>query len=112
MGQAPYTDILCYKAHHIFYNNICKRWSCDNSETIVSNAEARCWRPSKPSSPVLMMEKALADDTEGFEKLNGMNAVHAYVCPAKSALHRDLKMMRQAVARQREELAAAKKEGK
>ena len=65
--------------------------------------------------PVLMMDKALNDDTEGFEKLNGMECVEcgscAYVCPAKRPLTQGFKYMRQAVAAKRR-AEAAKKEGK
>ena len=65
--------------------------------------------------PVLMMDKALKDDTEGFEKLNGMECVEcgscAYVCPAKRPLTQGFKYMRQAVAAKRR-AEAAKKEGK
>ena len=62
-----------------------------------------------------MMEKALNDDTEGFEKLNGMECVEcgscAYVCPAKRPLTQGFKYMRQAGAANRR-AEAAKKEVK
>jgi len=115
MGQALFTlDIPVTKASSSITTFV--------NDEVEDNPETPCIKCGRcvdacPSFlvPVLMMEKALADDTEGFEKLNGMECVEcgscAYVCPAKRPLTQGFKYMRQAVAAKRR-AAAAKKEGK
>lgn len=115
MGQALFTlDIPVTKASSSITTFV--------NDEVEDNPETPCIKCGRcvdacPSFlvPVLMMEKALADDTDGFEKLNGMECVEcgscAYVCPAKRPLTQGFKYMRQAVAAKRR-AAAAKKEGK
>ena len=115
MGQALFTlDIPVTKASSSITTFI--------NDEVEDNPETPCIKCGRcidacPSFlvPVLMMEKALADDTQGFEKLNGMECVDcascAYVCPAKRPLTQGFKYMRQAVAAKRR-AAAAKKEVK
>jgi len=115
MGQALFTlDIPVTKASSSITTFI--------NDEVEDNPETPCIKCGRcidacPSFlvPVLMMEKALADDTQGFEKLNGMECVEcgscAYVCPAKRPLTQGFKYMRQAVAAKRR-AAAAKKEVK
>ena len=115
MGQALFTlDIPVTKASSSITTFL--------HDEVEENPETPCIKCGRcidvcPSYlvPVLMMEKALNDDTEGFEKLNGMECVEcgscAYVCPAKRPLTQGFKYMRQAVAAKRR-AEAAKKEVK
>ena len=115
MGQALFTlDIPVTKASSAITTFL--------HDEVEENPETPCIKCGRcidvcPSYlvPVLMMEKALNDDTEGFEKLNGMECVEcgscAYVCPAKRPLTQGFKYMRQAVAAKRR-AEAAKKEVK
>ena len=115
MGQALFTlDIPVTKASSSITTFI--------EDEVEDNPETPCIKCGRcvtvcPSNlvPVLMMDKALRDDTEGFEKLNGMECVEcgscAYVCPAKRPLTQGFKYMRQAVGAKRR-AAAAKKEVK
>ena len=115
MGQALFTlDIPVTKASSSITTFL--------HDEVEDNPETPCIKCGRcidvcPSYlvPVLMMEKALNDDTEGFEKLNGMECVEcgscAYVCPAKRPLTQGFKYMRQAVAAKRR-AEAAKKEVK
>lgn len=115
MGQALFSlDIPVTKASSSITTFV--------EDEVADNPETPCIKCGRcigvcPSNlvPVLMMDKALNNDTEGFEKLNGMECVEcgscAYVCPAKRPLTQGFKYMRQAVAAKRR-AAAAKKEGK
>ena len=115
MGQALFTlDIPVTKASSSITTFI--------EDEVEDNPETPCIKCGRcvtvcPSNlvPVLMMDKASRDDTEGFEKLNGMECVEcgscAYVCPAKRPLTQGFKYMRQAVGAKRR-AAAAKKEVK
>ena len=55
--------------------------------------------------PVMMMQAALRDDCETFEKLNGMECMECgsctYICPAKRPLTQAFKEMRKTVAANR-----------
>ena len=115
MGQALFTlDIPVTKASSSITTFI--------DDEVEDNPETPCIKCGRcvtvcPSNlvPVLMMDTALKDDTEGFEKLNGMECVEcgscAYVCPAKRPLTQGFKYMRQAVGAKRR-AAVAKKEVK
>ena len=63
-------------------------------------------RMSKPHHPCdMMMQAALRDDCETFEKLNGMECMECgsctYICPAKRPLTQAFKEMRKTVAANR-----------
>ena len=89
-------------------------------DQVSANPETPCIRCGRcvdvcPSTlvPVLMMDAALRNNLEYFEKLNGMECVEcgscAYVCPAKRPLTQGFKFMRQAVmAKRRAEAQKAK----
>lgn len=86
--------------------------TCFLKDQVAQNPISPCIRcgrcvPVCPSFlvPQLMMEAALNDDVEWFEKLNGMECIEcgscAYVCPAKRPLTQGFKQMRQVLMAKR-----------
>lgn len=86
--------------------------TCFAKDQVAEKAPSPCIRCGKcigvcPSRiiPVMMMEAALRDDCEGFEKFNGMECVECgsctFVCPAKRPLTQAFKEMRKTIAANR-----------
>lgn len=101
MGQALFgTDIPVTKTSSAL--------TCLVKDDVSSQPETACIRCGRCVSvcpsfivPQLMMEAALRDDAERFEKLNGMECIEcgscSFVCPAKRPLTQGFKRMRQKV---------------
>ena len=83
--------------------------TCFTKDQVAAMEPTPCIRCGKcvsvcPSKiiPVMMMEAALHNDCEKFEKLNGMECIRCtYVCPAKRPLTQAFKDMRRTVAANR-----------
>lgn len=105
MGQAMFSlDIPVSKTSSAL--------TCFTKDQVAQMAPTACIRCGRcvdvcPSNivPVLMMEAALRDDCEAFEKLNGMECMECgsctYVCPAKRPLTQSFKGIRKTVAANR-----------
>lgn len=101
MGQAMFSlDIPVSKTSSAL--------TCFTKDQVAQMAPTACIRCGRcvgvcPSNivPVLMMEAALRDDCEAFEKLNGMECMECgsctYVCPAKRPLTQSFKGIRKTV---------------
>ena len=114
MGQALFTtDIPVAKTSSAL--------TCMLKDQVAQSKTTACIRCGRcvkvcPSNlvPQLMMETAIANDAEAFEKLNGMECMECgsctYVCPAKRPLTQGFKFMRAIVAANRRKAAQAAKE--
>ena len=82
--------------------------TCLVHDAVSENPETPCIRCGRCVSvcpsfivPQLMMEAALKDNAERYEKLNGMECIEcgscSYVCPAKRPLTQGFKQMKQKV---------------
>lgn len=96
--------------------------TCLGKDDVSLQAETACIRCGRcvevcPSFivPQLMMEAALKEDTDRFEKLNGMECIEcgscSFVCPAKRPLTQGFKRMKQKVAMLRRAKAAEQRSG-
>lgn len=94
--------------------------TCLTYDAVSENPETPCIRCGRCVSvcpsfivPQLMMEAALKDDADRYEKLNGMECIEcgscSYVCPAKRPLTQGFKQMKQRVNAIKREKAAQEK---
>lgn len=105
MGQALFTlDIPVSKTSSAL--------TCFTKDQVAQYEPTPCIRCGRcvsvcPSNiiPVMMMQAALRNDCEAFEKLNGMECVECgsctYICPARRPLTQAFKEMRKTVAANR-----------
>ena len=113
MGQAMYTtDVPVTKNSSSL--------TCFLEDEVEKNPESPCIRCGRCGEvcpeflvPVLMMQTCMAGNSEGYEKLYGMECIEcgscSYICPARRPLTQAFKQMKRRVGEERRQKAAAEK---
>ena len=113
MGQAMYTtDVPVTKNSSSL--------TCFLEDEVEKNPESPCIRCGRCGEvcpeflvPVLMMQTCMAGNSEGYEKLYGMECIEcgscSYICPARRPLTQAFKQMKRRIGEERRQKAAAEK---
>ena len=113
MGQAMYTtDVPVTKNSSSL--------TCFLEDEVEKNPESPCIRCGRCGEvcpeflvPVLMMQTCMAGNSEGYEKLYGMERIEcgscSYICPARRPLTQAFKQMKRRIGEERRQKAAAEK---
>ena len=113
MGQAMYTtDVPVTKNSSSL--------TCFLEDEVEKNPESPCIRCGRCGEvcpeflvPVLMMQSCMAGNSEGYEKLYGMECIEcgscSYICPARRPLTQAFKQMKRRIGEERRQKAAAEK---
>ena len=113
MGQAMYTtDVPVTKNSSSL--------TCFLEDEVEKNPESPCIRCGRCGEvcpeflvPVLMMQTCMAGNSEGYEKLYGMECIEcgscSYICPARRPLAQAFKQMKRRIGEERRQKAAAEK---
>lgn len=113
MGQAMYTtDVPVTKNSSSL--------TCFLEDEVERNPESPCIRCGRCGEvcpeflvPVLMMQTCMAGNSEGYEKLYGMECIEcgscSYICPARRPLTQAFKQMKRRIGEERRQKAAAEK---
>ena len=113
MGQAMYTtDVPVTKNSSSL--------TCFLEDEVEKNPESSCIRCGRCGEvcpeflvPVLMMQTCMAGNSEGYEKLYGMECIEcgscSYICPARRPLTQAFKQMKRRIGEERRQKAAAEK---
>ena len=113
MGQAMYTtDVPVTKNSSSL--------TCFLEDEGEKNPESPCIRCGRCGEvcpeflvPVLMMQTCMAGNSEGYEKLYGMECIEcgscSYICPARRPLTQAFKQMKRRIGEERRQKAAAEK---
>ena len=113
MGQAMYTtDVPVTKNSSSL--------TCFLEDEVEKNPESPCIRCGRCGEvcpeflgPVLMMQTGMAGNSEGYEKLYGMECIEcgscSYICPARRPLTQAFKQMKRRIGEERRQKAAAEK---
>ena len=113
MGQAMYTtDVPVTKNSSSL--------TCFLEDEVEKNPESPCIRCGRCGEvcpeflvPVLMMQTCKARNSEGYEKLYGMECIEcgscSYICPARRPLTQAFKQMKRRIGEERRQKAAAEK---
>ena len=113
MGQAMYTtDVPVTKNSSSL--------TCFLEGEVEKNPESPCIRCGRCGEvcpeflvPVLMMQTCMAGNSEGYEKLYGMECIEcgscSYICPARRPLTQAFKQMKRRIGEERRQKAAAEK---
>lgn len=113
MGQAMYTtDVPVTKNSSSL--------TCFLEDEVEKNPESPCIRCGRCGEvcpeflvPVLMMQTCMAGNSEGYEKLYGMECIEcgscSYICPARRPLTQEFKQMKRRIGEERRQKAAAEK---
>ena len=113
MGQAMYTtDVPVTKNSSSL--------TCFLEDEVEKNPESPCIRCGRCGEvcpeflvPVLMMQACMAGNSEGYEKLYGMECIEcgscSYICPARRPLTQAFKQMKRRIGEERRQKAAAEK---
>ena len=113
MGQAMYTtDVPVTKNSSSL--------TCFLEDEVEKNPESPCIRCGRCGEvcpeflvPVLMMQTCMAGNSEGYEKLYGIECIEcgscSYICPARRPLTQAFKQMKRRIGEERRQKAAAEK---
>ena len=113
MGQAMYTtDVPVTKNSSSL--------TCFLEDEVEKNPESPCIRCGRCGEvcpeflvPVLMMQTCMAGNSEGYEKLYGMECIEcgscSYICPARRPLTQAFKQMKRRIGEERRQKATAEK---
>ena len=113
MGQAMYTtDVPVTKNSSSL--------TCFLEDEVEKNPESPCIRCGRCGEvcpeflvPVLMMQTCMAGNSEGYEKLYGMECIEcgscSYICPARRPLTQAFKQMKRRIGEERRQKAVAEK---
>lgn len=113
MGQAMYTtDVPVTKNSSSL--------TCFLEDEVEKNPESPCIRCGRCGEvcpeflvPVLMMQTCMAGNSEGYEKLYGMECIEcgscSYICPARRPLTQAFKQMKRRIGEERRQKAAVEK---
>ncbi len=113
MGQAMYTtDVPVTKNSSSL--------TCFLEDEVEKNPESPCIRCGRCGEvcpeflvPVLMMQTCMSGNSEGYEKLYGMECIEcgscSYICPARRPLTQAFKQMKRRIGEERRQKAAAEK---
>ena len=94
--------------------------TCFLEDEVEKNPESPCIRCGRCGEvcpeflvPVLMMQTCMAGNSEGYEKLYGMECIEcgscSYICPARRPLTQAFKQMKRRIGEERRQKAAAEK---
>lgn len=113
MGQAMYTTDVPVTRNS-------SSLTCFLEDEVEKNPESPCIRCGRCGEvcpeflvPVLMMQTCMAGNSEGYEKLYGMECIEcgscSYICPARRPLTQAFKQMKRRIGEERRQKAAAEK---
>ncbi len=113
MGQALYTTDVPVPQNS-------SSLTCFLEDEVEKNPASPCIRCGRCGEvcpeflvPVLMMQTCMAGNSEGYEKLYGMECIEcgscSYICPARRPLTQAFKQMKRRIGEERRQKAAAEK---